>query len=456
MPSYSDTSADFPAALARLLAPNKSHDKAADRDAATPEDWAAAHAEHYINEIRAVQLYVQGVTGLQVTDGGGLDVDYSAGRIRVDTGAPVDVAASSLTLTDDDTNYVECDSAGTVSDNVVGFTAGAFPLATVVTSGGDITGGPTDDRTAYQLITGAGLDLDDLANVVITAVADNELLAYDSGSSKWINQTPAEANLVTLSADETITGQKTFTKAPAGTGVGDGPLYINPASANADETLFGVALSGSSRFRVDEDGDVLAVGNVIANRLYFGGDMDTAHLSEYGTWAAMVVSESSGFMFSGCTGNTPGRARLWMGPGVQAQISLGLANLDQNDVLIKRDVDGASSWSEAGALLTLQRDVTNVTAENGHFWEAQNAAGTILAQLDKDGSATFGDLTVAGQGYVHIKGDDDADDDPGCLVLYDHDGTPYYLWVDRTGDLRIHTAAPADEDADGTVVGAQS
>jgi len=33
---------------------------------------------------------------------------------------------------------------------------------------------------------------------------------------------------------------------------------------------------------------------------------------------------------------------------------------------------------------------------------------------------------------------------------------PYYLWVDSTGDLRIHTAAPTDEDMDGAVVGGQS
>jgi len=34
--------------------------------------------------------------------------------------------------------------------------------------------------------------------------------------------------------------------------------------------------------------------------------------------------------------------------------------------------------------------------------------------------------------------------------------TPYYLWVDNTGDLRIHTALPTNDDSDGTVVGAQS
>lgn len=34
--------------------------------------------------------------------------------------------------------------------------------------------------------------------------------------------------------------------------------------------------------------------------------------------------------------------------------------------------------------------------------------------------------------------------------------TPYYLWVDTAGKLRIHTAIPTDENSDGTIVGAQS
>ena len=59
-----------------------------------------------------------------------------------------------------------------------------------------------------------------------------------------------------------ITGIQTFTGVPTGIGVGQGSLYINPASASADFTLFGVALNGSERFRIDEDGDVTVVGNI--------------------------------------------------------------------------------------------------------------------------------------------------------------------------------------------------
>jgi hypothetical protein len=41
--------------------------------------------------------------------------------------------------------------------------------------------------------------IDDITDVTVTSVADNEVLAYDSGTSKWINQTAAEAGLATTS-----------------------------------------------------------------------------------------------------------------------------------------------------------------------------------------------------------------------------------------------------------------
>lgn len=44
---------------------------------------------------------------------------------------------------------------------------------------------------------------------------------------------------------------------------------------------------------------------------------------------------------------------------------------------------------------------------------------------------------------------------PGLMVLYDHAGVPWHVWVDNTGDLRISADKPDDEDADGTIVGTQ-
>lgn len=43
----------------------------------------------------------------------------------------------------------------------------------------------------------------DIGDVTITSVADNELLAYDNASSKWINQTPTEAGFAASATTDT-------------------------------------------------------------------------------------------------------------------------------------------------------------------------------------------------------------------------------------------------------------
>lgn len=59
---------------------------------------------------------------------------------------------------------------------------------------------------------------------------------------------------------------------------------------------------------------------------------------------------------------------------------------------------------------------------------------------------------------VEIRRNTNATPSASTLSLWDRAGTQYFLWVDATGDLRIHTAAPttAASDTVGTVVGSQS
>ena len=63
--------------------------------------------------------------------------------------------------------------------------------------------------------------LNDIGDVTISSPADNEVLAYDSGTGEWINQTPAEAGLAeashTHSASDITSGQ--IGAAYGGTGI---------------------------------------------------------------------------------------------------------------------------------------------------------------------------------------------------------------------------------------------
>jgi len=61
--------------------------------------------------------------------------------------------------------------------------------------------GDYDSRLTINVLSSA-FNLDRLSDVTITSPADNELLAYDSGSGKWINQAPSEAGI--LAADGSV------------------------------------------------------------------------------------------------------------------------------------------------------------------------------------------------------------------------------------------------------------
>jgi len=61
--------------------------------------------------------------------------------------------------------------------------------------------GDYDSRLTINVLSSA-FNLDRLSDVTVSAPADNELLAYDSGSGKWINQTPGEAGV--LAADGSV------------------------------------------------------------------------------------------------------------------------------------------------------------------------------------------------------------------------------------------------------------
>lgn len=68
----------------------------------------------------------------------GLNFAYYGGYIGTFAGAPLLVAAGTVALTDNATNYVECSAGGTVSANTSAFTAGRIPVAIAVTAASKI------------------------------------------------------------------------------------------------------------------------------------------------------------------------------------------------------------------------------------------------------------------------------------------------------------------------------
>lgn len=103
--------------------------------------------------------------------------------------------------------------------------------------------------------------LAELTDVTITDVADNELLAYDNGSSEWINQTPSEASL-----EPAISKNTAFNK-NFGASAGDVPDIAS-------------ALAVSSIVETDGSSELITASKATAYNKAFG--TGTANVPEIG------------------------------------------------------------------------------------------------------------------------------------------------------------------------------
>src|SRR3989339_791393 len=78
---------------------------------------------------------------------------------------------------------------------------------------------------------------------------------------------------------DTAQGAITFSAISTGTGAGAGGIYVNPLSATADYTLFGLAVNGAEKLKIDEDGDLTTQGDLIIDGGQIGISGDTDLLS---------------------------------------------------------------------------------------------------------------------------------------------------------------------------------
>ncbi len=169
-----------------------------------------------------------------------------------------------------------------VDDPITGFTGTAYRLL-LVNSAGQVA--ELAHGAANKVLTSQGASADPTwedsaggahaldagqTDVTITTPADNEVLAYDSGGTNWINQTASEAGLMTdpLTAD-----------CVDGTKVADDAIDSEHIAADAiqaehiDETVTDITLS-QIILTPKTDGSGTAGGT-----LYF--DSDTNHFMGY-------------------------------------------------------------------------------------------------------------------------------------------------------------------------------
>ena len=160
----------------------------------------------------------------------GLDFAYKSGKI-MDGVTERDIAASTVSLTDDNTNYVEITpSSGAVSANITGFTAGRIPLFTVVTASGAIT--TVTDKRAF-LASQAGQALDTTATPQFARIG--------------IGAAAHATNLATITSTDTTADSKAINIGHSGAVVGTGyGIYVTKTGASTNNVAAYFSASGAT------------------------------------------------------------------------------------------------------------------------------------------------------------------------------------------------------------------
>lgn len=169
---------------------------------------------------------------------------------------------------------------------------------------------------------------------------------------------------------------------PTGSGITQGVLTINPATASAGRTLLGVAVGGTWKASVDADGDFSASNDITAGR----------NMIATQRFQGMSLCVGSDL----CTTGTAGYARLWhdgtkvvLNDSIAGSSANGLA-LDGNDVTVAGAVS-ASSVSARGASVYvgsgLSADTTTYVTSGTNLLRLESARNVEVQLHDISGVA---------------------------------------------------------------------
>ena len=160
--------------------------------------------------------------------------------------AEVDAKISAIEITDFESMTFHHDSlwANIGSFSTALGTGGAFSAYGPVTLGGG---------SEEVVINATNWDVDDSGNIT---AGDISLATLTASGDITVSGN------ITGSGTLAISGQATFTGAPSGTTVSEGSVYINPSTASSSYTLFGIAVGGTEKLRLDAEGDLTIAGSL--------------------------------------------------------------------------------------------------------------------------------------------------------------------------------------------------
>lgn len=186
-----------------------------------PDESAARKTELLNNVLNAVSP--SAVFGYNSVSSAYLTWAYFGGALLVN-GTLATIAAGTLTLAQNATNYIECDQAGAVSANTTAFTAGRIALYSVVTN----TNGPTSWTDFRETIKASDTPLAGVLSKSVAGGADVTLTAAEVRNRvlKFTGALTANINVIVPTSkgvyviDNQTSGSYILTvKTAAGTGV---------------------------------------------------------------------------------------------------------------------------------------------------------------------------------------------------------------------------------------------
>lgn len=292
----------------------------------------------------------------------GLNFAYGVGSVRADN-VVTDVAAGTVTLPDDATNYIEITTAGDVSANTTGFTVGSIPLYMAVTASGAIT---TTDKRCFLSIGGGSSSVGNAADIAVV----------DAG--EYFTGTDAEAVLQEV-------GKQT----------NELDSQINTNNSSELWELIGLDIfediSNWSFYNFETgavDTNWTVSGNKIKNTLGLAGDFprvayfnkskisdgriqvvieNPSALNADGKWAGLIIKSkaNNNFIMVVLHANTNYNVKVWKYDGLYTQ--LAYINLIEDDVKFRTGCKYSLEVDIEGNRLKVNingREIIDITDEN--------------------------------------------------------------------------------------------
>lgn len=300
--------------------------------------------------------------------------------------------------------------------------------------------------SALQNITGENIA--DLSDVVVTTPADNEVMAYDTTSGNWINQTASEAGIAAASHTHTASQVTDFdtevsnnTDVAANTAARHDPVTVSDTS-EIDLTLTGQQISGA-----------IVAGSIDETKLdtSTNASLDLADSSVQPGDNISTLTNDSGFTSN--TGDVVGPASAT--DNAIARYDTATGKLLQNSIVTVNDtgdINTTGDYSTSTGTITTGGGLnTNTISE----WTL-NSGVTVDGVLIKDGEVDGRDVSVDGTKLDGIESNATADQSAAEIkTAYESNlNTNAFTDAEQTKLSGIETGADVTDTTNVTAAGA--